>query len=162
MTKDTFTLTEIARQLDLAPSTCRYYRDLFEAYLPSEGEGRRRRYRPEAIEVLQTAAACMAQNMSAADTEAQLASLYPRTIEIEPQALAIRMQGPLEAMERMTTMAEAVLEQLEAQQREIKDLKVEVAALRNEQEARDLRLVEHLKESMIPKRRSWWPFGQKQ
>lgn len=111
--------------------------------------------------MLQTAAACMAQNMSAADTEAQLARLYPRAVEIEPQALTVRVQSPLDAMERMAEMAEAVLEQLEAQRQEMEELRAEVAALRKEQGARDLRLIEQLKESMMTtKRRSWWPFGK--
>ncbi|WP_081904367.1 MerR family transcriptional regulator [Brevibacillus thermoruber] len=46
------TIAEIAKQLDIPESTARFYRDRFEAFVPSVGEGRKKRYLPEAAEVL--------------------------------------------------------------------------------------------------------------
>jgi len=46
------TIADIAKRLELPESTVRYYRDRFAPYVPSVGEGRGRRYRPEALAVL--------------------------------------------------------------------------------------------------------------
>ena len=51
MSDELLTIKEIARQLDLPESNIRYYRDRFEDFLPYVGEGRKRRYKPEALDV---------------------------------------------------------------------------------------------------------------
>ncbi len=51
-----YTLRDIARELGLPESTVRYYRDAFAGHLPAVGSGRRRRYPPEAVDVLRTVA----------------------------------------------------------------------------------------------------------
>ena len=43
-------MAQIAKQLNLAESTARFYRDRFEDFIPSIGEGRKKRYKPETIE----------------------------------------------------------------------------------------------------------------
>ena len=43
------TMREIARKCDIPESTLRVWRDEFEAFLPAEGEGKRRRY-PESTQ----------------------------------------------------------------------------------------------------------------
>ncbi|HOX27788.1 MAG TPA: MerR family transcriptional regulator [bacterium] len=47
------TLKDIAKQLDVPESSVRKYRELFSAFIPSIGSGRARRYRSEAVEILQ-------------------------------------------------------------------------------------------------------------
>jgi len=51
------TLRELAAQLELPESTVRYYRDAFLDFIPSVGTGRRRRYPPQAVQVLRRIAA---------------------------------------------------------------------------------------------------------
>jgi DNA-binding transcriptional MerR regulator len=46
------TLKEIAHQLGVPESSLRKYREIFEAFIPSVGSGRSRRYREDAIEIL--------------------------------------------------------------------------------------------------------------
>lgn len=43
------TMAEIAKQSGLPESTVRYYRERFAPYVPAVGEGRGRRYHPEAL-----------------------------------------------------------------------------------------------------------------
>ncbi|MDL2209858.1 helix-turn-helix domain-containing protein [Desulfovibrio sp. OttesenSCG-928-O18] len=59
------TIAELARNLDLPESTTRYYCNRFAAHLPSVGEGRRRRYKPEALEKLRTIAQTMRRDKNA-------------------------------------------------------------------------------------------------
>ena len=58
-------IAELARSLDLPESTTRYYCNRFAAHLPSVGEGRRRRYKAEALEKLQTIAQTMRRDKNA-------------------------------------------------------------------------------------------------
>lgn len=46
------TLKEIAKELGVPESSLRKYREIFSAFIPSVGSGRSRRYREEAIEIL--------------------------------------------------------------------------------------------------------------
>lgn len=59
------TIAELARILDLPESTTRYYCNRFAAHLPSVGEGRRRRYKPEAQEALRGIARTMRRDKNA-------------------------------------------------------------------------------------------------
>lgn len=58
-----YTIRDIARDLGLPESTVRYYRDAFAGYLPTVGSGRRRRYPPEAADVLRTVARGFAEGL---------------------------------------------------------------------------------------------------
>lgn len=49
--KASLTIADIARETGIAESTIRFYRDKFAHYLPSVGEGRKRRYEPQAIKI---------------------------------------------------------------------------------------------------------------
>ncbi|MFF3101167.1 hypothetical protein [Viridibacillus arvi] len=52
MEKQLLTMVHIAKQLNLAESTARLYRDRFENFNPSVDEGRKKRYKPKTVEVL--------------------------------------------------------------------------------------------------------------
>ena len=65
MEQELLTIAELARHLDLPESTTRYYCNRFADHLPSIGEGRRRRFKPEALDVLQTIAQTMRRDKNA-------------------------------------------------------------------------------------------------
>src|SRR5688572_16771990 len=67
-----YTIREIARELNLPESTIRYYRDAFALYLPTWGMGRRRRYPPEALELLRLIADGYAQSQTREQIEARV------------------------------------------------------------------------------------------
>lgn len=58
-------IADLARRLELPESTTRYYCKRFAAHLPHEGEDRKRRYHPEAAEILAAIAKGMRQNKNA-------------------------------------------------------------------------------------------------
>ncbi|MDF2875865.1 MAG: hypothetical protein K0R22_2548 [Sporomusa sp.] len=80
-------IKDISQELGIPQSTLRYYRDLFLDYLPAMGEGKKKRFYPEAVEVFQAIAKCMHQNKSSDDIANELDSRFTRFIEIdtEPQ-----------------------------------------------------------------------------
>ena len=176
-------LAQIARELDIPSSTLRYYRDRYANYIPMEGEGRRRRYRPEAIEVFRAVADCMERNMNATETQDRLSRMFPLTIEVDddkerktatmnattqdrnnattqPNNNARPQPGLMPTVafwaaqqQTMERMATA-LEALAEQQEEIQELRKQVEELRNDLEARDRQLVEKLRGKT--KSRRWW------
>ncbi len=77
MASPTYTLREVARDLDLPESTVRYYRDAFVQYIPTVGVGRRRRYPAEALDLFRIVAHGFAQNMAREDIEARIQNIVP-------------------------------------------------------------------------------------
>ncbi len=47
-----FSIADLSRILELPESTARYYCKRFTAHLPAEGEGRKKRYAPECVDIL--------------------------------------------------------------------------------------------------------------
>ncbi len=75
---DMLTIAELARQYDLPESTARYYCKRFVDYLPHVGQGKRRRYRPEAVDVFSVILREMKNRKDAKAVEAVLVSRAPR------------------------------------------------------------------------------------
>lgn len=73
------TIAEIARRYDLPESTARYYCKRFRPFLPHVGEGKRRRFLPEALPVFETLLEAMNQSKSASSVEHVLRQKFPET-----------------------------------------------------------------------------------
>ena len=73
-----YSIADIARHFSLSESTCRYYCKRFSAYIPSVGEGRRRRYRKTTIEVISAILDEMKKSRTANAVEDALAIRFPR------------------------------------------------------------------------------------
>ncbi len=76
MSQELLTIKEIAGRLNQPESNIRYYRDKFEKYLPSVGEGRKKRFKPEAMEIFETIVNGQSKNLSAQDIEKELAGNF--------------------------------------------------------------------------------------
>src|SRR5260370_42641922 len=77
MASRSYTLREIAREMNLPESTLRYYRDAFELFIPTVGLGRRRRYPSPAREIFQLIAEGFAQNLAREDIESRIQEVAP-------------------------------------------------------------------------------------
>ena len=86
-----YSVAAIARILDAPESTLHYWKNRFEDLLPSVGEGRGKRFRPEAVEIFRGIGRLLAQGMSAGDVRAELARQYPVNAVSHPtqQATAV-------------------------------------------------------------------------
>ncbi|RQD76423.1 MerR family transcriptional regulator [Desulfonatronospira sp. MSAO_Bac3] len=76
MNQELLTIKEIARRLDLPESNIRYYRDRFDRFLPSVGHGRKKRYKPEAVEVFRCIVEELGQSRSTQEIEEVLAARF--------------------------------------------------------------------------------------
>lgn len=75
-------IKEISQELGIPQSTLRYYRDLFMDYLPAAGEGKKKRFYPEAVVVFQTIAQGMHKNKNADDIANDLSQRFTRFIDV--------------------------------------------------------------------------------
>lgn len=74
MTKQFISLREVARQLNIPPSTVVYYKDRFSGHIPSQGgEGRRKRYPVEVIDIFRRIREMFNNNWSTEQIEQELA-----------------------------------------------------------------------------------------
>ncbi|WP_425057684.1 hypothetical protein SCACP_22180 [Sporomusa carbonis] len=75
-------IKDISQEIGIPQSTLRYYRDLFLEYLPATGEGKKKRFYPEAVAVFEAIAKGMHQNKNAEEIAAELNSRFARFIEV--------------------------------------------------------------------------------
>jgi DNA-binding transcriptional MerR regulator len=112
-------IVDIARHFSLPESTTRYYCKRFAAYMPVSGEGRRKRYRKEALDVIRTVLDSMRDTRTAASVDAVLAENFPcnavslmTPVESAPPddaTLPMPVQGiPLQLVEQQNRALEGI------------------------------------------------------
>lgn len=81
---DLLTIADIARRLSLPESTARYYCKRFAAFMPTVGDGRRRRYRTGTLAIIEAIIEAMHTARTASAVEAILARRFPRNAAVQP------------------------------------------------------------------------------
>jgi len=81
---DLLTIADIARRLSLPESTARYYCKRFAAFMPTVGDGRRRRYRAGTLTIIEAIIEAMHTARTASAVEAILARSFPRNAAVQP------------------------------------------------------------------------------
>lgn len=142
MSRKYISLREVGRQLDIPPSTVVYYKDKFDKYIPSEGEGgRRKRYPVEVLEIFRRIREMFADNWSTEQIERELALKFSllMTDQQSDQSFDQSTRGAVsEGLARelggvLSKMSD-VLENQSLFRSEIRSLRDEVAELRRERE----------------------------
>lgn len=80
------TIKDLAQALGLGESTIRFWRDRYADFIPYVGEGKRRRYRPEAVDVLRFISEKANRSENAEAIAAALSRLFPRSIGIAEES----------------------------------------------------------------------------
>ena len=147
MTQDLLTITGIAQKLGMPESTVRYYRNKFSDFIPMVGEGRKRRYKPETLEIISLIEKMFRENQTAIDIAKCLARKFPQNIEFEmqpqqvPQEIATTQQPqniPLDLLHMVAGQTQALkhlalmLDKFYNHERELKTLSDEVVFLRKQ------------------------------
>ena len=128
-------IADIARHFSLPESTARYYCKRFAAYMPVCGEGRRKRYRKEALDVIRAVLDAMRDTRTAADVEAMLAEHFPcnalslmtpdESAPLPAETLPVLAQGvPLQLIEQQGRALEGIASALALLVRRQDDLEV--------------------------------------
>lgn len=162
MTKKYISLREVARQLNIPPSTVVYYKDRFSGFIPSQGgEGRKKRYPAEVIDIFRRIREMFNSNWSTEQIENELGMRYAHGVGQagEPQAESgarevdsvVREMGGV--LEKMTDL----LENQSLFRAEIHTLRDELASLRQERERTESRYrcaIESMEEELASLRRA--------
>ncbi|GAB7023976.1 MerR family transcriptional regulator [Salidesulfovibrio brasiliensis] len=122
-------LREVGRRLNIPASTVVYYKDKFSRYIPSVGgEGRRKRYPSEVLEVFRRIREMFGKNYSVEQIERELALKFGTMINDEQEG-ATSVSGDMKRV--LTRLSEAMQDQTLFRS-EIRSLRDEVAELRRE------------------------------
>ncbi|WP_287558163.1 MerR family transcriptional regulator [Pseudodesulfovibrio sp.] len=79
MSKRFISLREVGRQLEIPPSTVVYYKDKFQQFIPSSGgDGRRRRYPVEVVDIFRRIREMFTENWSVDQIEKELSLKFGR------------------------------------------------------------------------------------
>ncbi|MFN7137963.1 MAG: MerR family transcriptional regulator [Limisphaerales bacterium] len=124
------TIAEIAKQLDIPESTARFYRDRFESFVPSVGEGRKKRYLPEAADVLRLIAEGFKRNATAAEIEEALSLEFPRTVEFRDETAVTTAATQQQPDSLSSEQVNMLLAQLTASMQTMAEQREEIAELR--------------------------------
>lgn len=123
-----YTLAKLAEVTGIPPSTVRYYRDKWPIYFPYKGEGRKKRYEKQAVEVLLLIRKMAENNESAENVEKALRSTFTAFIDhslVETETVAAKQQQQyLETIgESLALIADQrrKMEEYEAQLQEVED-----------------------------------------
>ncbi|MBU1611999.1 MAG: MerR family transcriptional regulator [Proteobacteria bacterium] len=136
MTQTFISLREIARQLNIPPSTVVYYKDRFAEHIPSQGgEGRRKRYPADAIEIFRRIREMFNNNWSTEQIEQELAA--PGRTDRRVDATAASFASPLSSggFNDASAVLAKVTDLLENQslfKSEVRTLRDEIAEMRKE------------------------------
>lgn len=81
-------VAEIARKLGVPESTVHYWKNRFAQHLPSQGSGRQKRFRPEAVDVFRVIAEMFSLGHSTQDVMETLGKRFPlsATLDGDPNA----------------------------------------------------------------------------
>lgn len=124
------TIAEIAKQLDIPESTARFYRDRFESFVPSVGEGRKKRYLPEAADVLRLIAEGFKRNATATEIEEALSLEFPRTVEFCDETAVTTAAAQQQPVSLPSEQVNMLLAQLTASMQTMAEQREEIAELR--------------------------------
>ncbi|MDD4702227.1 MAG: MerR family transcriptional regulator [Desulfovibrio sp.] len=121
MSESLLSIADISRHFSLPESTTRYYCKRFAPFIPSVGDGRRRRYRRETLDVIAAILEQMQKSRTAAAVEDSLLARFPRNAltlaDSQPQTIQTPAQdvfpsAALQLMERQTTALEGIAQLL--------------------------------------------------
>jgi len=146
MTQDLLTITGIAQKLGMPESTVRYYRNKFPDFIPAVGEGRKRKYRQETLEVISLIEKMFRENRPAFEIADRLANNFPQNIDLEKQPqqliatttqqqqqnLSVELMNLAAVQTQALKQVALILDKFYNQERELKTLSDEVIFLRKQ------------------------------
>lgn len=143
---DLLTISQIAKKLNIPESTVRFYRDRFPEFYPYRGEGRQKRYLPQALEVTQRIAKLYAEGQTAVT----IAELLKHDISTEI-VIAENSSSSVAVVENKTILTQL---QLIQERQNLMEQKLEEHILKRDQQIMQLLRVKIEENNNRP----WWRF----
>ena len=130
---ETYSIREMAEILKLNESTVRYFRDMHKEFFPYVGQGRRKRYKSEALEALRLIADSSNRSLPHKEIKKLLYIEFTNYVEVEePNAVTVAGQKQtVEIMELLTKSLDRVADQterIEQMEKKIEELEKKLEA----------------------------------
>lgn len=122
-----YTVGEIAKELSIPESTASYYIRTFIEYMPVVGEGRRKRYKPEVLEIVALIRQAFNNHLAQEQVSELLAQRYSLSVEPEKD-VQIYNNSLIEQQQVIKQMAATIVDL----QNQISDIRAEVKQHDNE------------------------------
>lgn len=122
MSEELLTIAEISRRIGIPESNLRYYRNKFAEFIPMTGKGHKRKYRPDAEGVFKFIAELIAEGRNANEVAELARHRFTETIEIQNETAKVST----------TTPQLDIIDLFMAQQKQISEQQLQIAALREE------------------------------
>ena len=87
---DLYTLSRLSAELNIPESTLRRYTKQFSEFIPSVGQGRKRRFRAEAKPILLKISQYFREGLETDQVTARLEQNYQRTVDVKDLAVTRR------------------------------------------------------------------------
>ena len=141
-----YTITELARILNIPPSTAGYYIKRHVLYIACTGSGRKKRYQEQALEVLKVIVAN--RDKTTEEINEILSKSFDMNIEVkEDKPLATTATTTIQQQQRLLDILVNISDQTD----ELKKLRKEVKQIRKIKKE-----VDQLKKDIKNNRLSWW------
>jgi DNA-binding transcriptional MerR regulator len=101
-------ISAIAKSLGQPESTLHYWKNRFEPFLPSIGQGRHRRFRPEAVEVFRRIGELLRSGMSTEDVREELGQTYAVNVDSGQAASALQVRQAPDQTQNVAEVAAAI------------------------------------------------------
>lgn len=118
-----YSIAAIAKILDLPESTLHYWKNRFDQFLPATGEGRHKRFQPEALDVFRVIHELLESGLQVSDAKAELmrrmhgtegdAATVIAPVPVQPVGAGAGLNGEELAMRIGAAMAEAIGQRLQ-------------------------------------------------
>lgn len=150
-----YTIAEIARRLQIPESTVRYYRDRYPEYVPSIGEGRNRRYPPEALEALRAIAETVRAGVPDDIIRDMLRQRFPITVDPQQHEATPQQQDATTLRKWIEDAVKEAVKQAVDEALAERDQKI-IEALERRQQALDEALAELREQAKRKRFWRWW------
>lgn len=118
-----YSIAAIAKILDLPESTLHYWKNRFDQFLPATGEGRHKRFQPEALDVFRAIHELLESGLQVSDAKAELSRRMQgkggngasviTPVPVQPAGVGAGLNGEELAMRIGAAMAEAIGQRLQ-------------------------------------------------
>ncbi len=167
------TLKEAAYQAGIHENTARFYRDKYEEFFPSVGEGRNRKYALATVDLLKFIKSCYDAKLDADQVRDRLGQEFGIPVVVNTMTLKTPQQeiAAIVVEQLQNIIAQALAQQAAAYQDEIKSLRNEIVQLQQQlntidrsRENRDKEIMENIRQLQAAAQsqsRPWWKFWGK-
>jgi DNA-binding transcriptional MerR regulator len=152
-----YTIRDLAKELGSPESTVRHWKNQFEEFVPSVGEGKRKRYRKTAIDVLRFVRDRLNRNESQDEIRRALSLDFPKNIDITKEGIDQNRQIVTTQQDRNTASDPALVNELKEFVQGVlqrQDRRIEFLEAENRELRERLARLEEREQTAIPQRGS--------